>query len=40
MRQRAAIKDWLPTEHRYLHVGVHGGTSAQEMLVPLVVAEV
>ena len=40
MRQRATIKDWLPGEQRYLHVGVHGGTSAQEMLVPLVVAEV
>jgi hypothetical protein len=38
MRERATIKDWLPGEKRYRHIGVHGGTSADEMLVPLVVA--
>lgn len=38
MRDRFTIKDWLPTERRYQQVGVHGGVSAEEMLVPLVVA--
>jgi len=37
MKHRATIKDWLPGEPRYTHVGVHGGTSAEEMLVPLIV---
>ena len=36
---RAVIRDWLPGEPRYVHVGVHGGMSAQEMYVPLIVAE-
>lgn len=36
---RAVIRDWLPGEPRYVHVGVHGGTSAREMYVPLIVAE-
>lgn len=38
-RGRAVIRDWLPGEPRYVHVGVHGGVSAQEMYVPLIVAE-
>jgi predicted AlkP superfamily pyrophosphatase or phosphodiesterase len=38
MRDRATIKDWLPGEKHYRQIGVHGGTSADEMLVPLVVA--
>ena len=37
MKGRATIKDWLPGEKRYRQVGVHGGLSAEEMLVPLVV---
>ena len=37
MRHAAVIKDWLPAEHRYVHVGVHGGLSEQEMCVPLCV---
>jgi len=37
MKQRATIKDWLPGEKRYTHVGVHGGTSMEEMRVPLIV---
>jgi hypothetical protein len=40
MKQNATIKDWLLGEKRHVHVGVHGGTSTQEMYVPLVVARV
>ncbi|MSQ59174.1 MAG: PglZ domain-containing protein [Betaproteobacteria bacterium] len=32
------IKDWLPGEKRHNLTGVHGGTTQDEMLVPLVVA--
>jgi hypothetical protein len=39
MKGNAIIKDWLPGERRYVHVGVHGGMSAAEMYVPLIVAE-
>jgi predicted AlkP superfamily pyrophosphatase or phosphodiesterase len=34
-----AIKDWVPGERRYAHIGLHGGLSPEEMYVPLVVAE-
>lgn len=34
---RTILRDWLPGEERYVHVGVHGGVSAAEMQVPLVV---
>jgi hypothetical protein len=34
---RTILRDWLPGEERYVHVGVHGGVSAEEMQVPLVV---
>lgn len=37
-RGRAILRDWLAGEERYTHVGVHGGLSADEMIVPLVVA--
>ncbi len=37
MRHNAVIKDWLLGERRYTQIGVHGGTSAAEMQVPLVV---
>jgi hypothetical protein len=37
MRERATIKDWMPGEKRYTLIGVHGGISEEEMLVPLVV---
>lgn len=36
MRENWTIKDWLPGEARYGLLGVHGGTSAAEMQVPLV----
>jgi len=32
------VKDWLPGEKRHTQLGVHGGVSADEMVVPLVVA--
>ena len=38
MRGRHTIKDWLPGERRYVHVGAHGGLSEEELFVPLVVA--
>jgi len=38
MKGNWTIKDWLPGEKRYRQIGVHGGTSVAEMLVPLVVA--
>ncbi|MGH6949851.1 MAG: alkaline phosphatase family protein [Vitreimonas sp.] len=31
------VKDWVAGEPRHLHIGNHGGTSAQEMLIPLIV---
>jgi hypothetical protein len=38
MQEDYTIKDWLPGERRYQHIGVHGGASADEMYVPLIVA--
>jgi predicted AlkP superfamily pyrophosphatase or phosphodiesterase len=38
MRERYTIKDWVPGELRHLHIGNHGGTSEDEMLIPLVIA--
>ena len=37
MRGRHTIKDWLPGEPRYVHLGQHGGTTEDEMLIPLIV---
>lgn len=37
-RGRAILRDWLQGEARYTHVGMHGGLSAAEMIVPLVVS--
>jgi hypothetical protein len=36
MKDNWTIKDWLPGERQYTMIGVHGGTSASEMRVPLV----
>jgi predicted AlkP superfamily pyrophosphatase or phosphodiesterase len=36
-RGRAILRDWLQGEERHTHIGVHGGLSAAEMIVPLVV---
>jgi predicted AlkP superfamily pyrophosphatase or phosphodiesterase len=38
MKDRYAIRDVLPGERRHAQIGVHGGTTVDEMLVPLVVA--
>ena len=37
MRGRYTVKDWTPGEPRHLHVGNHGGTSEDEMMIPLIV---
>lgn len=39
MNGRATVKDWVPGESRHLHIGNHGGTSEDEMTIPLVVAK-
>lgn len=36
MRNRYTVKDWLPGEPRSLHIGNHGGTSEDEMMIPLI----
>jgi len=38
MKDDYTIKDWIAGEARYLTVGVHGGVSAAEMYVPLILA--
>jgi hypothetical protein len=37
MRGRYTIKDWVPGEARHLHIGNHGGTSEDEMRIPLII---
>jgi arylsulfatase A-like enzyme len=39
MRGHYAVKDWAPGESRHLHIGNHGGTSEDEMLIPLILEE-
>jgi len=39
MRGRGTVKDWVPGESRHLHIGNHGGTSEDEMQIPLVVVK-
>ena len=39
MRERYTVKDWTPGESRHLHIGNHGGTSEDEMLIPLILEE-
>lgn len=36
---RAILRDWLAGEERYQHIGVHGGLTATEMQVPLIVCQ-
>ena len=40
MKHDYTIKDWILGEQRHLTLGVHGGVSAAEMHVPLVMAQV
>jgi hypothetical protein len=37
MSGRATVKDWMPGESRHRHIGHHGGTSADELMIPLIV---
>jgi len=37
MRGRYTVKDWIPGEPRHLHIGNHGCTSEDEMMIPLIV---
>ena len=39
MKENYIIKDWLLGESAYVPIGVHGGTSQEEMFVPLMVIE-
>ena len=39
MRERYTVKDWIAGEPRWLHIGNHGGTHADEMSIPLIVEE-
>jgi hypothetical protein len=36
MRGSWTVKDWTPGEPRHLHIGNHGGTSDDEMNIPLI----
>ncbi|HEX9398418.1 MAG TPA: alkaline phosphatase family protein [Burkholderiales bacterium] len=40
MRERYTVKDWTPGEPRHLHIGNHGGTSEDEMKIPLIMEAV
>ena len=37
MNARYTVKDWIAGEPRHLHIGNHGGLSADEMMIPLIV---
>jgi hypothetical protein len=37
MRGHWTVRDWIPGEPRHLHIGNHGGTSEDEMNIPLIV---
>lgn len=39
MRDRYTVKDWVTGEARFLHIGNHGGTHEDEMLIPLIMEE-
>jgi hypothetical protein len=40
MRERYTVKDWVPGEPRWLHIGNHGGTHEDEMLIPLILEHI
>jgi len=37
MRGSCTVKDWTPGEPRHMHIGNHGGSSEDEMRIPLIV---
>ena len=37
MRGRTPVTEWTPGESRHLHVGKHGGSSEEDMLIHLIV---
>ena len=37
MNRHFTVKDWIPGEPRHLHIGNHGGPTADEMMIPLIV---
>jgi hypothetical protein len=37
MNGHYTVKDWTPGEARHLHIGNHGGATADEMMIPLIV---
>jgi hypothetical protein len=37
MNDGYTVKDWVAGEPRHLHIGNHGGASADEMMIPLIV---
>ena len=37
MNGHSTVKDWTPGEARHLHIGNHGGATADEMMIPLIV---
>jgi hypothetical protein len=39
MRGHYTVKDWAPGESRHLHIGNHGGTTEDEMVIPLILEE-
>ena len=39
MRDHYTVKDWVAGESHHLHIGNHGGTSEEEMTIPLIVVE-
>ena len=39
MRNRYTVKDWISGEGRSLHIGNHGGTHEDEMMIPLILEE-
>jgi len=39
MKDNHVVKDWLPSEKPFFHLGVHGGTSESEIYVPLIAIE-
>jgi Type I phosphodiesterase / nucleotide pyrophosphatase len=40
MRERYTVKDWVAGEARWLHIGNHGGTHEDEMLIPLILEHI